>query len=226
MRGAASDNVTTALERREVLIPPLELQGTLRIPANASSLIVFVHGSGSSRLSPRNTQVAEALNRAGFATLLFDLLKPREEDADNRAKVFNIPLLAKRLLDTIRWIDRQPDLKPMSLGLFGASTGAAAALVAAAELGKRISAVVSRGGRPDLAAPLLTRVKSPTLLIVGGEDYGVIDLNELAFAALDSPKDLEIIPGASHLFSEPGAMEQVIVLATRWFARHLNPPKG
>src|SRR5690242_10986564 len=154
-RGIDDGNATLALEKREVLIPPLALQGTLRIPANASSLVIFVHGSGSSRLSPRNVQVAEALNRSGFATLLFDLLKPREEDADNRAKVFNIALLAKRLLDTIRWIDRQPDLKRMSLGLFGASTGAATALVAAAELGKRISAVVSRGGRPDLAAPLL-----------------------------------------------------------------------
>jgi len=219
---ATSANSNVAFAEREVLIPPLDLHGNLRVPGGASGLVVFVHGSGSSRFSLRNVHVAEALNGAGFTTLLFDLLKAGEENADNRAKVFDIALLAKRLIDTVHWIDRQPDLKGLPLGLFGASTGAAAALVAAAELGKRVSAVVSRGGRPDLAAPLLPRVESPTLLIVGGEDYGVIDLNELAFAALKSPKDFEIVPGATHLFPEPGAMTKVIALATRWFERHLK----
>jgi putative phosphoribosyl transferase len=213
---------TGSIESREVRIPPLGLHGTLRIPANASSLVVFVHGSGSSRFSFRNVRVAEALNHAGFASLLFDLLMPEEEEANNRAKVFDIALLAGRLLDTIHWIDHEPGLRRMQLGLFGASTGAAAALVAAAQLGPRVAAVVSRGGRPDLAAPVLTRVRSPTLLIVGGEDYGVIDLNEQAFAALRSPKDLEIVPGATHLFPEPGSMERVIALAAHWFQRHLN----
>jgi dienelactone hydrolase len=221
-RTSVDKRPTGSIESREVRIPPFGLQGTLRIPAGASSLVVFVHGSGSSRFSSRNVRVAEALNHAGFASLLFDLLMPEEESANNRAKVFDIALLAGRLLDTIRWIDREPDLRRLQLGLFGASTGAAAALVAAAQLGPHVAAVVSRGGRPDLAAPVLTRVRSPTLLIVGGEDYGVIELNEQAFVALRSPKDLEIVPGATHLFSEPGAMERVIALATRWFQRHLN----
>jgi putative phosphoribosyl transferase len=222
MSQTSSIKIGAVTEAREVVIPPLGLHGTLRIPANASSLVVFVHGSGSSRFSPRNVRVSEALNRAGLATLLFDLLMTEEENANNRAKVFDIALLAGRLLDAIRWIGRERDLKRMQFGLFGASTGAAAALVAAAELGPRVAAVVSRGGRPDLAAPVLARVKSPTLLIVGGEDYGVIELNEQAFAALRSPKDLEIVPGATHLFSEQGAMETVIALATRWFQRHLD----
>jgi len=211
-----------AIENRDVSIPPRGLAGTLRIPDLAGALVVFVHGSGSSRFSARNVHVAEGLNRAGFATLLFDLLTADEEDANNRAKVFDIPLLAERLLDTIRWVDRDPALKRMRLGLFGASTGAAAALMAAVKLGTRVGAIVSRGGRPDLAMPALPMVRSPTLLIVGGQDYGVIDLNEKAFAALAPPKDLEIVPGATHLFPEPGAMEAVVRLATRWFKRHLN----
>ena len=215
-------SLARTIETRDVRIPPLELEGTLRIPPGSSALVVFVHGSGSSRLSPRNVQVANALNRAGFATLLFDLLKPEEEQANNRAKVFDIALLAERLLAALRFIGREPSLKHMRIGLFGASTGAAAALVAAAELGPRIGAVVSRGGRPDLAGPVLTRVAAPTLLIIGGDDFGVIDLNEQAFAALRQPKDLEIVPGATHLFPEAGAMERVIALATRWFERHLN----
>ena len=222
MSQTSSIRTDALIETREVVIPPLGLHGTVRIPANATSLVVFVHGSGSSRFSVRNVRVSEALNRSGLATLLFDLLMPEEENADNRAKVFDIALLAARLLDTVRWIDHQPDLKRMQLGFFGASTGAAAALVAAAELGRRVAAVVSRGGRPDLAAPILMRVRSPTLLIVGGEDHGVIDLSEHAYAALNSPKDLAIVPGATHLFPERGAMERVIELATRWFQRHLN----
>jgi putative phosphoribosyl transferase len=155
-----------------------------------------------------------------MGTLLFDLLTPDEEQ--DRANVFDIPLLAERLVEVVQWIDRQPELARLQLGLFGASTGAAAALVAAAELGSRIGAVVSRGGRPDLAGTALKMVTAPTLLIVGGFDGAVIELNEQAFARLTGTKSLEIIPGASHLFPEPGAMEAVIVLATRWFSTHLS----
>ena len=209
-------------EIREIEIPPLSLPGTLRVPDNAFALIVFAHGSGSSRHSPRNVMVAEALNRAGMATLLFDLLHPGEEAADNRAKVFDIPLLAMRLIDAVRWIDNQKFLSRLPLGLFGASTGAAAAIVAAAELGDRIGAVVSRGGRPDLARTGLDRLRAATLLIVGGDDYGVIDLNEAAYARIGALKSLEIVPGATHLFPEPGAMERVIALASEWFERHLR----
>ena len=206
----------------EVRIPPLDLPGTLRVPRNAFALVVFAHGSGSSRLSPRNVAVAEALNRHGLATLLFDLLKPGEEEANNRAKVFDIALLGERLIDAIRWIDRGSPLKGARIGLFGASTGAAAALVAAARLGTRISAVVSRGGRPDLAGDFLASVRAPTLLIVGGEDHGVIELNEQAYAQLAGPKKLIIVPGATHLFSEPGTLEQVMAQAAGWFEQHLH----
>ncbi len=207
---------------REVGIPPHNLPGTLRIPANAFALVVFAHGSGSSRLSPRNVMVAEALNRGGMATLLFDLLHPEEEPAHNRAKVFDIPLLAERLVQAVHWIDLDPMLNKLPIGLFGASTGAGAALVAAAQLGNRIGAVVSRGGRPDLAGEALKAVRAPTLLIVGGEDNGVIELNEAAFKKLASLKTMEIVPGATHLFSEAGAMKQVIALAARWFDHHLR----
>ena len=204
---------------RDVRIPPVGLAGTLRIPAAARALVAFVHGSGSSRLSPRNVAVATALDHHGIATLLFDLLT--EDEEASRANVFDIPLLAERLADTVRTIDADPAVAALPLGLFGASTGAAAALVAAAELGDRIGAVVSRGGRPDLAGAVLHRVRAPTLLIVGGADAGVIELNAQAFARLVCAKALEIVPGASHLFPEPGAMEQVIDLAARWFERHL-----
>lgn len=209
-------------ETREVTIPPLGLAGTLHIPAAAHAIIVFVHGSGSSRFSPRNRAVAEALNAQGFATLLFDLLT-EDEDAD-RANVFDIPLLASRLIDAIRWLDRDPFARGVPLGLFGASTGAAAALVAAAESGERIGAVVSRGGRPDLAGGALSKIRTPTLLIVGGADYGVIELNEAALGQLRGPKALEIVPAASHLFPEPGALEAVIEHAARWFTRYLAKP--
>jgi fermentation-respiration switch protein FrsA (DUF1100 family) len=204
---------------REVRIPPLGLAGTLTLPAAAGALVVFAHGSGSSRLSPRNTLVARALNRRGMATLLFDLLTPAEEG--DRANVFNIPLLATRLVGAVRWIDGEPALARLPLGLFGASTGAAAALVAAAELRERVGAVVSRGGRPDLAGAALDAARAPTLLIVGGADYGVIELNEQALARLRGPKQLTIVPGASHLFPEPGALEAVIEAAADWFTRHL-----
>jgi putative phosphoribosyl transferase len=207
------------LQIREVTIPPIGLAGTLHVPAGATALVVFAHGSGSSRLSPRNRTVADALNARGMATLLFDLLTPTEE-AD-RANVFDIRLLAKRLVDVIKWLETEPSLARLPLGLFGASTGAAAALVAAAAIPDRVGAVVSRGGRPDLAGDALVRVLAPTLLIVGGADFGVIELNEQALAQLGVPKALEIVPGASHLFPEEGALETVIELAARWFEQHL-----
>ena len=207
-------------EAREVRVPPLGLPGTLDVPQGALALVVFAHGSGSSRLSPRNRAVASALNRRRIATLLFDLLTPAEE-AD-RSNVFNIPLLAARLADAVDWLDGQPDLARLPLGLFGASTGAAAALVAASNLPQRVGAVVSRGGRPDLAGEALGRVRAPTLLIVGGADGQVIDLNEQALARLPGRKALEIVPDASHLFPEPGALEAVIAHAARWFEQCLE----
>ena len=209
-----------ASESRDVRIPPIGLAGILQIPKNAYALVAFAHGSGSSRLSPRNTVVARALNDRGIATLLFDLLTPAEE-AD-RANVFNIALLADRLADSVRWLDGEASLAKLPLGLFGASTGAAAALVAAAKLPRRVGAVVSRGGRPDLAGDALDKVQAPTLLIVGGVDFGVIELNEQALARLRAPKALQIVPGASHLFPEPGALEAVIDHAGAWFERHLG----
>lgn len=205
---------------RDVTIGPLGLAGDLRVPANASGLVIFAHGSGSSRFSPRNRTVAESLNTLGMATLLFDLLTPAEEQ--DRSNVFDIPLLAGRLTDVVRWAKQQPELADLPVGLFGASTGAAAALVAAAELGSGIGAVVSRGGRPDLAGVTLARVTAPTLLIVGSRDAGVIELNEQAYALLQGRKSLGIVSGATHLFPEPGAMEEVIALAARWFRDHLN----
>ena len=207
----------------DIGIPPLGLAGTLSLPERPLGLVVFAHGSGSSRLSPRNTAVAEALNGRGFGTLLFDLLTSAEE-AD-RANVFDISLLADRLVDVISWLVRQEArIGGFRIGLFGASTGAAAALVAAARIPERIAAVVSRGGRPDLAGDALPMVRAPTLLIVGGDDFGVIELNEQALGRLRAPKAIEIIPGATHLFPEPGALDAVIALAARWFERHLVEP--
>ena len=212
-------------ESRDVSIPPIGLPGTLDVPRNAHALVIFAHGSGSSRLSPRNRSVADALNRRGIVTLLFDLLTPTEE-ADRR-NVFDIPLLADRLVDAVNWLDKEPVLARLPLGLFGASTGAAAALVAAAKLPHRVRAVVSRGGRPDLAGDFLDSVRAPTLLIVGGADVGVIELNEQALARLGAGSALEIVPYASHLFPEPGALEAVIGRAVRWFQRCLKPdPAG
>jgi pimeloyl-ACP methyl ester carboxylesterase len=203
----------------DIRVPPLGLAGRLSMPEHAHGLVAFAHGSGSSRLSPRNMAVAEALNARGFVTLLFDLLTPPEES--DRANVFDIRLLAGRLVDAIRWLDGQSSVARLPLGLFGASTGAAAALVTAAELPDRVGAVVSRGGRPDLAGDALDRVRAPTLLIVGGLDFGVIELNEQALERLPQPKALEIVPGATHLFPETGALEAVIAHAARWFERHL-----
>jgi pimeloyl-ACP methyl ester carboxylesterase len=218
MRSPAKD---AALAVRDVRIAPIGLAGTVHVPKAAYALVAFAHGSGSSRLSPRNMAVASALNARGIATLLFDLLTP-EEEAD-RGNVFDISLLAARLVDAVRWMDGQPAVAKLPLGLFGASTGAAAALVAAARLPRRIGAVVSRGGRPDLAGDALELVRAPTLLIVGGADFGVIELNEQALERIRAPKAMEIVPGASHLFPEPGALEAVIGLAARWFERHLGP---
>ncbi len=213
---------TAALSVRNVVISPIGLAGILRVPDGAHALVVFAHGSGSSRLSPRNTKVAEGLNRHGLATLLFDLLTGQEEK--DRANVFDIDLLATRLVDAIEWLGREPLVARFPIGLFGASTGAAAALVAAAKIGSRIGAVVSRGGRPDLAGDALDQVCVPTLLIVGGIDFGVIELNEQALARLRGPRVLEVVPGASHLFSEPGTLDAVIDRAAQWFTRYLARP--
>jgi pimeloyl-ACP methyl ester carboxylesterase len=210
----------SAIPARDVAIPPLDLAGTLRVPEGAACLVVFAHGSGSSRLSPRNNAVAEGFGARGIATLLFDLLTSAEEG--ERENVFDIPLLAGRLADAVAWAGREPGLSGLPLGLFGASTGAAAALVAAARLPDRVGAVVSRGGRPDLAGDALERVEAPTLLIVGGADYRVIELNREAFARLAAPKALEVVPGATHLFPEPGALEAVVELAANWFVEHLS----
>jgi putative phosphoribosyl transferase len=218
MPARTSDDAAPA--RREVAIPPLGLGGSLNLPRQAQGLVIFAHGSGSSRFSVRNVAVAEALNARRFATLLFDLLT--DEEAEDRCNVFDIPLLAGRLSDAVRWAGTEPATAALPVGLFGASTGAAAALVAAAELGETVRAVVSRGGRPDLAGAALPEVTAATLLIVGGEDYGVIELNEQAFAALRCEKAMEIVPGATHLFPEPGALEAVMALAEDWFGRHVR----
>jgi putative phosphoribosyl transferase len=198
------------------------LPGDLTVPsrADARGVIAFAHGSGSSRLSPRNRQVAKALNEAGFATLLFDLLTPGEEI--ERANVFDIPLLAGRLLAATQWLRRQPETARLALGYFGASTGSAAALLAAAELRSGVSAVVSRGGRPDLAEPRLGEVLAPVLLIVGGDDPSVLELNREAQGRLGGQSELAVVPGATHLFEQPGALESVARLATLWFTRHLR----
>lgn len=180
-------------------------------------MVIFAHGSGSSRFSSRNIRVAEALNRRGIATLLFDLLLPQEED--DRQNVFDISLLAQRLKQAVRWVIEEPDVNSLPIGLFGAI--AAAALVAASGLGGRIGAVVSRGGRPDLAGDILPLVKVPTLLIVGGADYGVIELNQQALERLGGEKSIQIVPGATHLFEEAGALDAVIELAAGWFESHL-----
>lgn len=197
------------------------LPADLEVPPGAKGVVVFAHGSGSSRLSPRNRAVAEQLRKGGrLGTLLFDLLSPKEDMTyENR---FDIDRLTRRLLAAVAWLDTQPEASGLALGLFGASTGAAAALDAAAALGPRVGAVVSRGGRPDLAMGALPEVHSPTLLIVGGNDSVVIDLNERAFRVLGAnERSLEIVPGATHLFEERGAMERVVALTRGWFERYL-----
>jgi putative phosphoribosyl transferase len=204
------------------------LEGELRVPADARGLVAFAHGSGSSRHSPRNALVARALEGAGLATLLFDLLTAEEGELDDRTRHlrFDIDLLAQRLSDALLFAERRPEVRGLAMGLFGASTGAAAALVAAASLGDRIGAVVSRGGRPDLAGEALARVRAPTLLIVGGLDVHVLELNRHALEQVRAERRLEVVPGAGHLFEEPGALERVADLAAAWFVRHLGAKRA
>jgi pimeloyl-ACP methyl ester carboxylesterase len=204
----------------EVTIEPLGLAGTLVRPQGGRGLVVFAHGSGSSRRSPRNRFVAAQLQRAGLGTLLFDLL--RDDEAADRGNVFDISLLAERLALATDWVHSRSDPDRVPIGYFGASTGAAAALVAETLTAHPVSAVVSRGGRPDLAGAALARVRAPTLLIVGGQDFGVIELNERAYRELACEKRLEIVPGAGHLFEEPGTLDRVVALARDWFAPRLR----
>ena len=214
------------MEERPVRIPagPVELEGDLGSPEEARGVVLFAHGSGSGRHSPRNRYVARELQRAGFATLLIDLLTPEEERADLRTGHlrFDIGLLAERLAGATEWLIDNPDTRDLRIGYFGASTGAAAALVAAAERPETVGAVVSRGGRPDLAGEALPLVEAPTLLIVGGNDEPVIGMNEEALGRLRAQKRLEIVAGATHLFEEPGALEEVARLAAGWFGLYLS----
>ena len=198
----------------------VQLEGNLALPDGARGVVLFAHGSGSSRFSPRNTYVAEVLQQHGIGTLLFDLLT-REEDQDYETR-FDIALLTRRLLAATAWLQSNPNTQTLKLGYFGASTGAAAALQAAAKMENKIAAVVSRGGRPDLAGEIdLSRVTAPTLLIVGAADYGVIELNQQAYALMNCEKELTLIPGATHLFEEPGTLQQAARSAAFWFMRHL-----
>jgi len=208
-----------------VQVNSITLAGILAISKEAQGIVLFAHGSGSGRHSPRNQLVASLLREGGLATLLIDLLTPQEEAVDLRTREhrFNIPLLAERLVGATDWLLDRNGAAALSVGYFGSSTGAAAALIAAAERPQATSAVVSRGGRVDLAADALARVKAPTLLIVGGNDHTVINLNRQAMGLLKAPTELEIIPGAGHLFEEPGALEKVAHLARDWFQRHLTP---
>lgn len=208
----------------EILLDDQSHEGLLGLPANPAGLVLFAHGSGSSRLSPRNTLVSRILQSRGIATLMFDLLT--EEEDRVYATRFDIALLSHRLLGATQWARKQEETRDLPLGYFGASTGAAAALIAAATLGDGIRAVVSRGGRPDLAMPVLADVTAPTLLLVGGLDLPVIEMNEAAYQRLGGPKELRIIPGATHLFEESGTLEQVADAAAEWFARHLPVTAG
>jgi putative phosphoribosyl transferase len=216
----ADDNL-----ERTVSIPAgrVTLEGTLGVPDRATGLVLFAHGSGSSRVSPRNRYVARELRESGLGTLLLDLLSTTEEEVDEvtRHHRFDIPMLADRLVVAIDWLAADEAIADLPVGLFGASTGGGAALVAAAERPRRVGAVVSRGGRPDLAGEALSRVEAPTLLLVGGRDDAVIDLNERARARMHADVRLEIVPGATHLFEEPGALERVAAAARDWFLRHL-----
>lgn len=217
-----------AIEHLSVTVPvdSVRLDGTLSVPTAASGVVLFAHGSGSSRHSPRNRFVADLLNESGLATLLIDLLIADEQEVDLQTAQlrFDIPFLAKRLVAITEWLSRHTGVRGLSLGQFGASTGAGAALVAAAEKPGLVRAVVSRGGRPDLAGRALARVTAPTLLIVGGADTLVIDLNRKAMAQMHCEKHLQIIPGAGHLFEEPGALKKVAGLARDWFVEKLSLP--
>jgi len=217
------------IQRSEVAIPigGERLGGELILPDDSAAVILFAHGSGSSRHSPRNQYVARVLHEAGLGTLLFDLLTEKEEREEyfTRHLRFNIELLAERLVSATKWLHEQDLHQPQRIGYFGSSTGAAAALVAAADLPEQVGAVVSRGGRPDLAGPRLSEVTAPTLLLVGGNDTEVIELNKEAFARLGCPKEIRLIPGATHLFEEAGALEKVARLASDWFLTHLQPAR-
>ncbi|MDO8860756.1 dienelactone hydrolase family protein [Haliea sp. E1-2-M8] len=217
--GGSSETVSLALS-------DAVLEGALVLPAGSVGVVAFAHGSGSSRFSSRNQAVARYLNEAGLGTLLFDLLSREENQVDEvtREFRFDIPLIGRRMSEAVQWLARQPQTMSLRLGLFGASTGAAAALVAAAENPGQVQAVVSRGGRPDLAAGLLPMVQAPTLLIVGGLDREVIELNRAAAAGLRCEHAVEIVPGATHLFAEAGTLDRVQQLAADWFLRHLATP--
>jgi putative phosphoribosyl transferase len=215
MKGNKSSEKLVHIPEGEVM-----LEGALEIPEGAWGIVLFAHGSGSSRHSPRNNYVARVLREHGLATLLLDLLTP-EEDLNYEMR-FNIDLLAKRLLAATEWLNQQEETRKLKIGYFGASTGAAAAIQTASAMGDNISAVVSRGGRPDLAWPYLDSLKAPTLLIVGGYDEVVIGLNEKAYEKIAALKQLEIVPGATHLFEEPGTLEIVADMAAKWFGKYLN----
>ena len=208
----------------QIPVSKVTLNGNLTIPPNAKGIVLFAHGSGSSQFSPRNIRVAKDINHAGIATLLIDLLTAEEEKIDESTGEFrfNIDLLAERVVETTQWLKKNSATQHLAVGYFGASTGAAAALMAAAKLPELVKAVVSRGGRPDLAAESLPQVKVPTLLIVGSEDRAVIEMNREAMKLMVSEKRLEIVPGATHLFEEPGKLEQVSKLAIHWFSKHLS----
>ena len=205
-----------SVQREQVRAGSLALPGEFDAVAEPLGVVVFVHGSGSSRSSPRNRYVADVLQRHRLSTLMFDLLT--ESEACDRRNVFDIALLSRRVAEVLAWLHARPDLRALPVGLFGASTGAAAALCAAADAPQRVAAVVSRGGRPDLAATHLARVRAPTLLIVGGDDVEVLALNRQAMRQLGCAQRLELVPGATHLFEEPGALDAVAELAARWFA--------
>ena len=221
---SSSSEESRAGRSASLALGPVLLPGDLVVPAEAIGVVAFAHGSGSSRRSPRNVQVARRLNDAGVGTLLFDLLMP--EEGEDRANVFDIALLAERLEGAARWLREQPETAGAPVGFFGASTGAAAALVAASRLGSEVSAIVSRGGRPDLAGDALPHVSAPTLLIVGGNDIQVLALNREAEWRLRCEKRLDVVPGATHVFEEPGALEAVADLAAGWFVRYLGGAAG
>lgn len=216
----------THVVEREANIPAegRRVRGILSLPEEARAVVVFAHGSGSGRFSPRNQFVARKLQESRLGTLLIDLLE--DDEADDRSRVFDISLLADRLQCAALWLAAQPETREMKLGYFGASTGAGAALLAAARSPGSVGAIVSRGGRPDLAHESLAHVNAPTLLIVGGNDEIVLELNREAYALLRCPRQLDVVPGATHLFSEPGALEEVARLAEEWFLRYLAPPRA
>jgi putative phosphoribosyl transferase len=213
------------VEEKEVTIPvgKAVVYGNLTVPNGAKGIVLFAHGSGSSRFSTRNTQVAREINAAGIATLLIDLLTQEEDAVDEFTGEFrfNVDLLAQRLVHATEWVKKNPDTKSLAVGYFGASTGAAAALIAAAILPEQVKAIVSRGGRPDLAGQHLPNVKAPTLLIVGGDDTQVIELNKQASQQMKTEKKIVVVPGATHLFEEPGKLEEVARLAISWFSKHI-----